>query len=470
MAPIDPQIPGSPGWRLKKLINKLADDRPAYDLLDSYYTGAAACRALNNRNQREAYQRLMHYSRTNFAELVVEAVRERLKVDAFRTGASGDDNGDSEAWGIWQANQLDADSSILNRWFLTMRDAYVIVGPVDSEIDAPLISIEDPRFVTVEYDAARRRKVTAALKMVRDYDAGVDKAYLYLLSGGQAWVLRAERPSVKDTELVRFDGLEWVDQQRLPFPIIPVVGFHNRMSDRSWGEFEPHIALLDRINFGVLNRLEIATMLAFKQRAATGGPTHDPATGEEIDYADIFNADPASIWHLPEGMSLWESQSTDLGPLQQSIKDDVRDLALVTRTPLYYMTADAAGGSAEGASLSREGLVFKTEDRQVEAGEPYEQMMSLAFMYQGDMERANRRDMEIVWHPAERISLSAKADAASKLAPIGLPFRNLMEDVMGYSPQQADRIETNRQADILLAPEPPVAPSAPVESPVAANA
>ncbi len=135
------------------------------------------------------------------------------------------------------------------------------------------------------------------------------------------------------------------------------------------------------------------------------------------------------------------------------------------------MTADAAGGSAEGASLSREGLVFKTEDRQVEAGESYEQVMSLAFLYQGDLERARRRDMEIIWHPAERISLASRADAASKLEPIGLPFRNLMEDVMGYSPQQADRIEANRQADLLLAPEPPVvAPPAPVTAPVPANA
>lgn len=464
--PIDSQAPGSVGWRLHRLIKKLALVRPDYQLLDDYYTGQAACRALTNKNQSEAYRRLMHYSRTNFAELVVEAVRERLKENAFRTGATGDDNGDAEAQGIWQANQLDADSSLVHRWSLTMRDAYCIVGPVDPDIQAPLISIEDPRYVTVEYDPARRRKVTAALKMVRNDDLHKDIAYLYLLTGGQAWILRAARDIVsEDAELVTIDGLEWVDQKRLPFPKIPVVGFHNRQSDRSWGEFEPHLALLDRINAGVLNRLEIATMLAFRQRALEGGPKNDPETGEEIDYGDIFASDPAAIWKLPDGAKMWESSATDLGPLQNSIKDDVRDLAAVTRTPAHYLMQDSANQSAEGASLSREGLVYKVEDRQLQFGESWEEVMSLAFLYQGDTQRASRRDMEIIWAPAERFSLAERYDAASKAADI-LPKRSIREDVLQFSPQAVDRMEAEDEADALRAFEPPPV----VAPPVPANA
>jgi len=452
---------------LKRLIQKLAKSRPEHQNLDDYYTGEAACRALTSKTQREAYRRLMHYSRTNYAELVVEAVRERLKVNAFRTGASGDDNSDDDAWGIWQANQLDADSSLIDRWSLTMRDAYCIVGPVDPEIDAPLISIEDPRFVTVEYDPARRRKAVAALKMVRNEALNRDIAYLYLLDGGIAWVLRAARPIVsEDAQLVTVEGLEWIDQRRLPFPVIPVVGFHNRMSDRSWGEFEPHLPLLDRINYGVLSRLEIATMLAFKQRAAKGGPTHDPTTGEEINYADIFSADPSAIWHLPDGMDLWESGTTDLGPLQNSIKDDVRDLAAVTRTPSHYLMQESANQSAEGASLAREGLVYKVEDRQKQFGESWEQVMSLAFLYRGDRERASRRDMEVIWAPAERFSLAERYDAASKAVNV-LPVQTIREDVLQFSPQDVARMNAEDAEAALLAPEQPAEP--PVVA-VAANA
>jgi hypothetical protein len=449
---IDSQQPGTPGWRLDRLVKKLAELRPEYQRLDDYYTGVAACPQLATARAREAFRRLMSISRTNYAELVVEAVRERLKPVGFRTGADGDENGDSEAWRIWQANQLDADAAIVHRWALTMRDAYCIVGPVDPEIGAPLISIEDPRYMTVEYDPARRRKVTAAVKLVCNPDLGLDVAYLYLLQNGRAWVLRAAR-SAGTHEFASIDGMEWVDEQRLPFDTIPVVGFHNQMSDRSWGEFEKHIATLDRINYGILNRLEIATLQAFKQRALKGGPTHDPVTGEEVDYADIFAAGAGAIWKLPDGADMWESGQVDLGPLQKSIRDDVQDLAASTRTPLFYLTPDAANGSAEGASLAREGLVFKAEDRQTEFGESWEQVESLAFLYQGDQQRASRGDMEVIWAPVERFSLAEKYDAASKAGPAGVPWRTTMEQVLGYSPQQVDRMEAERTADALLSPE-----------------
>jgi hypothetical protein len=396
----------------------------------------------------------MELARTNYAELVVEAVRERLKPVGFRTGAVGDDNGDKDAWRIWQANQLDADSAIVHRWALTMRDAYCIVGPVDPEIEAPLVSIEDPRYVTVEYDAARRRKATAALKMVRNEERALDLAYLYLLDGGEAWVLRAARPMrTVDRELVRLEGFEWIDQRRLPFPIIPVVGFHNQMSNRSYGEFEKHLAILDRINAGIANRLQIATLQAVRQRAMKGGPDKDPVTGEEIDYSDIFNADPGAIWHLPATAEMWESGQVDLGPLQKSIRDDVQDLAASTRTPLFYLTPDAANGSAEGASLAREGLVFKAEDRQTEFGESWEQVMSLAFLYQGDAQRASRRDMEVIWAPVERFSLAERYDAASKAKDV-IPTRTIRTDVLGFSPQAVDRMDVEDEAQALLEPVP----------------
>jgi hypothetical protein len=458
---IDTSQRGSPGWRLKRLMKRLGALRPQYQKLDDYYTGEAACLALTDKVQRQAYRRLMHYSRTNYAELVVEAVRERLKVNAFRTGAAGDVNGDQAAWRIWQANQLDADSALVHRWALTMGDAYMIVGPPDPEIGAPLISVEDPRCVVVEYDAARRRKVVAALKLDRNEELGVDIAYLYLLENGVPWVIRAARKLKDQTPFVSMDGLEWIDEHPIlnvdgdPLTRIPVVGFHNRLGARSWGEFEPHLPLLDRINYGVLSRLEIATIQAFRQRAAKGGPDLDE-DGNEIDYSDIFAGEPGAIWKLPAGMDLWESGQVDLTPVRNAIKDDVQDLAAVTRTPLFYLTPDAANGSAEGASLAREGLVYKTEDRQVEFGESHEQAESIAFEYEGDAVRASRVDMEVVWAPAERFSLAERYDAASKAGGV-LPLRTIREDVLQFSPQEADRMATEDQAQALLTPAPPPA-------------
>lgn len=454
--PIDIGTPNSPGWWLNRLIIRLGDRQARYDLLEDYYTGQASVPVNSTKAVRLAYQRLMRLAGTNFAELVVEAVRERMVVTGFRTGADSDELGDKEAWRIWQANSLDADALLVHRSSLAMSAACVIVGGPDDDIGAPLITPEDPREVIVEHDPIKRRRARAALKVFTDDVEGVQLAYLYLPGA----VVRAarEKPAVGASTL-DWSGWEWVSGlELLPAPVVPVVAFPNRstMTDRrdgqgrSWGEFEAHLSILDRINYTILNRLEIATLQAFRQRAVKGVPTHDDQ-GNEIDYDDIFAADPGALWLMPETAELWESGQVDLGPVRQAIRDDVQDLAAVTRTPLFYLTPDATNGSAEGASLAREGLVFKTADRIVQASESWEQVMALAFLFAGDETRASRGDMEALWAPPERFSLAERYDAASKAATAGVPWRAVMRDVLQFSPQQVDRMEADRATDAFLA-------------------
>ena len=456
--PIDTQTPQSPGWWLDRLVKKLAAQQRRYDVLDAYYTGRAEIPVHADKQVSQAYQRLMSVSRTNFAELVVEAVRERMVPSGFRTGADGDENGDAEAWRIWQANSLDADSPLLFRASLALSMGYLIVGGVDPEIEAPLITPEDPREVIAVRDPVRRRKTLAALKVFHDDVFGIDRAFVYLPGA----VFRASRPH-QEGQLLDVNGWEWETQTgpnpgRLPALVVPVVPFPNRDGLRHgehWGEFETHLSVLDRINYKKLTELEIATMQAFRQRAVKGVPTHD-AQGNEVDYDDIFAAGPGAIWHLPATAELWESGQVDLNPLRMSIRDDVQDLAAVTRTPLFYLTPEAANGSAEGASLAREGLVFKTQDRILQASEALERTMQIAFLFAGDLERARIADMEVMWADPQRFSLAERADADSKAAAGGMPFRTRLRRIWQFSPQEIDRIETERATDALMQPPPPI--------------
>lgn len=449
---IDTTTPNSPGWWLKRLAERLDDTSKRVDMLDEYLRCENGIPITASKAVREAYRRLMRMARTNFAELLVEAVRERMEPVGFRTGAAGDDLGDAEAWRIWQANALDADCELVHAAMLGLADGFVIVGPVDREIDAPLITPEDPRQVVVEPDPRRRRRALAAAKFFVDDWTGNDAAYLYLPGGV---VLTASR----DRGQTGFQGFahevsQWTftREQQLPAPVIPVVRFGNRldMFGRSRGEFESHIGLLDRINYTILSRLEIATLQAFRQRALKGAPSEDEH-GNEVNYDDIFEADPGAMWLLPEGSDLWESGSVDLGPIRQAIRDDIVDLAAVSRTPLYYLSSDATNGSAEGASLAREGLVFKTKDRLKAAGESWEQVMSLAFTFAGDSERARRTGMEVIWAAPERYSLAERFDAASKAKAAEVPWRTAMAEVLQYTPQQIANMEAERASDLLLA-------------------
>lgn len=469
--PIDATEVGSPGWWAKRLLTKLVEARPRYQLLDDYYTGEALAPVTSSKAVREAYRRLMALARTNFSELVVEAVRERMMPTGFRTGAVRDELGDSEAWRIWQANSLDADNLLVHRASLSMGDAYVIVGPPDDELGAPVITPEDPREVIVERDPIRRRKVVAALKCFEDSVDGVARLYLYL----PGLVYRASRrlSTVTSAEglleletVVDMAGWEWEpdtddapNPEELPADVVPVVPFPNRdtLAGRSWGEFENHLPILNRINYTILNRLEVATLQAFRQRGLKGNFPENNAKGEPINYDDLFEADPGALWLLPESAEVWESGQVDLGPIRQAIRDDVQDLAAVTRTPLYYLTPEGANGSAEGASLAREGLIFKTQDRIAQASEAWEAVMALAFLLAGDEDRARRPDLEVLWAPPERHSLAERYDAASKAAQAGVPWRAVMRDVLQFSPQEIDRMEAQRATDAFLNPAPVVA-------------
>lgn len=454
---IDSSVKGSPGWWAAKLMPRLVENRGRYNLLEDYYRGRSPLPSGPD-NCSDTWRRFQAKARANWAELIVEAVQERMTPVGFRTGAQGDDLGDSEAWGIWQANSLDADATLLHRYQLMMGDEYAIVGPPSASTHGePLITIEDPREVITAHDPQERRRVRSALKVWTDTDAGLENAVVYLPEG----VFRAARKAseyglTEDT----LSGWEWVGRDDNPLGVVPVVRFTNRanLSGHGTGEFEPVLDSIDRINLMLLQRLTIAVMQAFRQRAAKGLPLTD-GSGQRIDWSSALSAGPGEIWALPPGVEMWESGGVDLTPILESVKADIRDLAATTRTPMFYLFPDAANGSAEGATLQREGLVFKTNDRIRQTSDPWEQVMYLAFAYKGDEERASRRDMEVLWAPPERFSLSERYDAASKASAAGVPWRTVMLDILQFSPQQVDRMEAERATDLLLSPLPEPVPA-----------
>jgi hypothetical protein len=466
--------PGTPGWWMKRLLTRLDARRPHYEALWSYYDGSHRLTSPSTKEVAAAYRRLMRMAHTNYGELVVEAVRERLMPAGFRTGAVNDPLGDAEAWRVWQGNGLDADCDLVHRPYLVMGAAYAIVGPRDPDSGVPVITPEDPRQVIAEVDPVRRRRVNAGLKVFRDDVAGVDRCYLFL----PGEVHRAARPAAGSYDLAGrtitvsptnvLSGWEQDGApQRLPGNLagrVPVVPFLNRpdAAGATTSELGGHLGLLDRLTYTMLNRLEIATLQAFRQRAVKGVPLHDE-TGGEIDYDDIFNMDPAALWVLPETAEIWESGQVDLTGLRQAIRDDVQDLAAVTRTPLFYLTPEASAGSAEGAALSREGLIFKAEDRIRALSDPWEDVMALAFAWAGDDARAARSDMEVLWQSPERHSLAERADAAAKATQGGLTWEQTQQMVWQVSPQDIDRARVDRAQAAFLASAlmpPPAAPAA----------
>lgn len=456
--PIDTRIPQSPGWWLERLARRLADPtrQRRLNTLDSWVRGEPPL-PVGAEAAREVFRSFQREARTNFAELIVEATRERMVPIGIRTSADGDETGDAEAWRIWTRAGMKVKSAEVHRALFTFGESYVIVGPVSPFTGVPTITNEDPRQVITEHDPADDRRVLAALKLFHDDVAGQDLAYLYLpgvllvatrQTGGDFSGLTGTTFGTPVNSLIQFnsDAFDW-DQSLsgvLPAGLMPV---HRLRNQDGTGEFEPHLDLLRRINTQILQRMSISVVQAFRQRAVKGLPERDGA-GVVIDYTDMFAADPGALWQVPDGVDFWESAQGDLTPILSAVKDDVQSLAAVTRTPMHMLMPAGQNQSAEGASLQREGLVFKIEDRIERVTEGWSAVLATAFLWMGDKARADLDQLSLVWRPPERLSLAERADANSKL--VDVPWRTRMVEVMGFPPDQVDRMESERAGDQLL--------------------
>lgn len=466
--PIDVDTVRSPGWWLQRLTLRLQDPsrQARLNLLDATFRGDPPL-PVGAENARETYRAFQRYARSNFAELVVESCRERMTPVGLRTSVESDETGDAVAWRVWRRAGLDVESAEVHRTMLALGDAYVIVGAADSATGVPTITAEDPRQVITEHDPRQQRRITAALKLFVDDVDDVELAYLFL--PGALFV--AQRPLERSPMQVSgptsatwaaapgygFDPAAWSWREdlsgRLPAGLMPVTRFRN---SRGVGEFEPHLDLLMRINHMILQRMVIATLQAFRQRGVIGLPnTTDglaalPDGSNVIDYNDVFAADPGSLWMAPAGTSFWESGQLDLTPILVSVRDDLKHLSAVSRTPMYALDPGGENQSAEGASLAREGLVYRASDRIMRADDGWVQVMGNAFRWMGDEARADPAGLSMLWQPTDRPSLAERADAASKATD--LPWRSKMIHIWGFSPAEVDEMESQRAADLLFAP------------------
>lgn len=473
---IDVSTPNSPGWWLKFLLDRMLARSSSLALLKSYMNGDAPLPE-GAEGLREAYRAFQRKARTNVGALIVEAPVKRMAVAGFRVGDA--EGLDKVANRIWSANELDTYSGDIHEDMLGLRHGYAIVGAPDDR-GIPAITHEDCRNV-ITYEDPVRHNTIAALKLFRDDAAAMDYAYLYL--PGAVYV--AERGvAASPTMTLDISGFDWnPDKAPMRWPrafadVVPVVPFYNKGRK---GEFEEHTDTIDRINYVVLQRLVIIALQAFHQRAVEGGNLPEVVTdtsGEPvrdangnttpIDYNAVFRPGPGSLWLLPEGAKLWESQTTDIGSILTAAKDDIRTLAAETETPMSMLLPDSANQSTEGALAAERALVWKVEDRIKRATYGWNKTMSLALRFAGIA--ADVVDMETLWLSAERQSLAERADAASKLIAAQVPWETVMTDVMQFSPEKVEEMQKQRMAD-ALAVQAMFAPTTPptVQTPMTVN-
>lgn len=465
-------IPQSPAWWIKTLavelqnrrhgrqdgkvwsrgLSKPARMRPGLDLLHDHLCGDPPLLGVAD-GWRDHFREVARIGRLNVAALVVEAKANRMGLAGFRTAAVNDDFGDQRAAEVMRANRLKVRAREVHDGMLSLADSYVMVTPARGEDGFPVITAEDAREVITAHDAATGETL-AALKLYRDEWDAADFAHLYVRENGAVMHYVAKREarvsSISSTAFRLSSAWEW-DADPAPMARMPIIRFSNRGGR---GEYERHLDTLDRINDQILNKVVIAKVQAFRQMAIKGLPDTEQVIEDgkvverDIDYDDAFVAAPGSMWQLPEGAELWESTPTDLGPLRLAIKDDLEHLAAVTSTPLHTITPDAASGSAEGASLMREEHVYAVEACRDHAERSWAEVMATTFAFMGDEQRAQEAQIEPIWAPIERYSLSEKTSAAASSTNV-LPLERIWTDILQYPPSEVPNLRALQGRDRL---------------------
>lgn len=432
-----PEPVGSPRWWLERLSKQLEDRQPHISLMSAYYEGDHPL-PTTHAKLRHSYRRLLRFSRANWTGLIVDAVAERLHVDGFRLD-SDEGIGDEDAWALWEANQLGAESELVHNEALVSGESYVSVWANPADPEVPLITPEHPSEMIVAVDPGNRRRLAAALKVWVDEWTGDRFATVYLPDG--IWKFRST-PSVK----------AWDDRGEPlsnPLGVVPVVPFRNRPRLMTHGrsEFEDVTDIQDRINKTLFDRLMASEFASFRQRWATG---MEIPVDEEGNPVEPFKSAVDRLWVAEDPqVQFGEFSATDLGPYIAAVESDVQHMAAISRTPPHYLLGAMVNISGDALKAAESGLASKAKSRTRHFGEAWEQVIRLAFAVLDDP-RAKVRDSQAIWADVETRTEGERVDALTKMARLGVPREALWER-WGASQQEIGRWRGMQVSEALTA-------------------
>ncbi|WP_280470997.1 phage portal protein [Nocardia cyriacigeorgica] len=456
--------PGSPEWWFQKLLarfdawepDRSTSDgtviretrRQRFDRLWSYHTGNAPLPQVAEQ-YTDVFRAVMRKARCNYAPIAVNALRSRMVLVGVSTAKDNDTGGDDLAAEIAEVSALETGLQDMLAYLFVMSEAYgMVVAPKPGSNTKPMIAALDPRNAVGDPDPSNPNLLRALLVRSVDEMFGTETMQLFL--PGKRYEIQRK---LAGSGLVNVSSKwDWVGEYDVSdidhLGGIPAVRLDN---EYGLGEFEPHTDLLDRINDVTLQRIVIVWYQSFRQRAVSGdleGDSDDDDIDEPPDWDEVFRADPGSLWRVPEGVEFWESAPTDIGPILQAKRDDVKEFGVVTNTPLHLFSPDSANQTAEGASLTREGHDFKVKDRRARVAPKIKMLFRMAFSMAGEPERGT--GLRLQWGALENNSLADKGSASAQTKGV-LSQKNQLVKIWGMTPKEAEENITQLAGEQLLA-------------------
>lgn len=462
---------------LKRLISLHDKATPVLTEWDQYYEGDQVLSYLAPELQRELSER-MRQLLINWPRLVVDALEERLDVEGFRF--AGTPRADSDLWDIWQANDLDEESSLGHIDALALARSYVIVGAGDTRGDPPLITVESALEVFADRDP-RTRRVSAAVKRWTD-DMGsekVDHATLYLPDQTLWWIKKNGKWVTDPDQKPDNHNLHQV-------PVEPLVNRARTRNRAGVSELKDVVPVSDGVCKVGTDMMVSSEFTASQRRWAVGlGP--DDFTDPEGNTVSSLSARIGSLWVTdnPEA-KFGVFPEANLEGFFKGIDTLARVVSGLTGLPPHFL--GYTGGepiSADAIRASEARLIKRAERRQRSFGASWERVMRLAMRIRDNQLPDDAASLETVWRDPATPTRAQQADAAVKLFQAGLLPREQAWEDLGYTEVQIARMLSMLDAEhsralgmefsaMLGLKPPPAAPDtppvpAPVPEPVGAG-
>lgn len=441
-------IAGSDDWWLVRLCNELGSGLPRMGKLRAYRDGDALLpdNAWDT-GTRESYRRFLRRGRLHIVETLRDARTDRQKVVGFRTGADGDELGDTAAWAHWTRNRMGIQS---RQFFNDTADygrGYLVAVPTD---DGVVWNVRNEWTAIAEPDPLRPWLVQAGIAVGFDAIAGAEVVTLFRPGYYRIAWRRTSIPTLPQDGTPWASGSDWTwAGERVYTPWTRDALLVRSKTTDGFGVYEKHLDTIDRINEITVNAISLIVMQAFRQRGVKGDlPTHypegHPNAGQEIDYDELFKAGPAALWLIPSGAEIWESAFTDVTPIYNARKEEVKTLSSLTRTPQDIFDGESQNQSALGAQRSSEPLYYAVKGMNEQAEVALATIQAISFAAEGDTVRSDAANIETIWDKIIPATMAEKSEAAAKYKTGGATQRYIDTEVFEMTPQEQRRAQAER--------------------------
>lgn len=430
-----------------RLSRALSREKKPLEKNDLYFEGEQPLKFIAPLLEREMGYRVSPIV-LNLALFAVDVYDNRLDIEGFRIGNDRRSRtADTDVEDVWEENLGPYISQQVHREGLALARGYAMVGPAETEDDAPVITIESP-FDAIHEDDPRTKRVRHGIKRWTDPDKTKWMTYLHQ-NGSVTW---------------RQQKGDWIEDEtdEHEFGICSLVPLMNdpRMLGRARpGKFDqrlgrsvfhPIISPLDGLNKFASDMMISGEFHALPRRWGTGLNQNDFVDEKTGEALNTFSMIAGRMWGTSSSRKdaeFGQFPEADLSNFHNTIKLLMQIIAMELGLPSHYLLFQGDNPpSADAIRSSEAQLVKRAERKQRNLSTGWETVQRLVLLELGRDEDARPRMVETLWRDPSTPTIAQKADAIVKLVQAKddsgrsiVPIEQARED-LGYTEMQQDRM------------------------------